>query len=86
MNTLFSRGGTTGANGKLDRDLKIHIDEMTETELLKRSSEIGMNKSEFARMSIMIALFGVDYVISLQQSKIKSVAGIGADGGTDHAH
>jgi len=86
MDTKFSRSGNTGLNGKLTCELKIHIDELTQTELLKKSSEIGMNKSEYGRMAIMIALFGIDYVISLQQSKIKLVAGIGANEGTDHAH
>lgn len=86
MDTKYSRSGVTGANGKLDRDLKVKLDEITEAALVEKASETGMNKSECARMIIMIALFGIDYVISLQQSKIKLVAGIGANEGVDHAH
>jgi len=86
MDTKFSRSGVTNANGKLDRDLKVKLDELTESLLIKKARETGMNKSECARMIIMIALLGIDYVISLQQSKIKLVAGIGTDEGVDHAH
>jgi len=86
MDTKYSRSGVTNANGKLDRDLKVKLDELTESLLIKKASESGMNKSECARMIIMIALLGIDYVISLQQSKIKLVAGIGTNEGVDHAH
>jgi len=86
MDTKFSRSGNTGANGKLDCEVKIRFDAHTESALLKKARETGMNKSECGRLLIMIGLFGLDYVISLQQSKIELVAGIGANEGSDHAH
>lgn len=61
--------------GKCDDELKFRCTSEMKADVQRRSAELGLAPSDFLRMTLSIALYGKESVLSVTQRQIEEVAG-----------
>lgn len=78
--TLFARSGLTSPLGGMTAEIpKIRIPEETKEILDREARKAGLNTSEFCRMLLMVRAHGVDVMVSMEQERLRIIAGNGKE-------
>lgn len=76
----FSRSSGANIFGKLTVDIgKVKVSEATGDGLQAKASAAGMSVLEYVRLILDINVHGLDAVLSLQEQRLRMVAGIGKE-------
>lgn len=75
----LSRSGASSPLGKLTFQVKVNLPEETGEILAGEARRLGLSTSEFLRDYLMVRAHGYDYVRTLYQSRLDSVAGKGPE-------
>ena len=75
----FSRTPTQSPFGKCTEDLKCKVPYDVKSEFTKMTHELGFTDSELLCDMVMIRLYGVDRLVSLNAQRLSVVAGIGQE-------
>ena len=75
----FARTGHSGIFGKLNRELKIRIDDETGDVLDRPARDAGMSTTEFVRDVLMVRAHGVGRIQSMYEARMKAVSGTGTE-------
>lgn len=79
-NPAFSRSNGANIFGKLTFDIgKVKVSDPTGERLQARANAAGMSVLEYVRLILDINAHGLDTVISLNEERVKMVAGIGKE-------
>jgi hypothetical protein len=73
---MFSRStGLPAAMGKATCVAKTLVPDCVKDDLTRRSRELGMGESELIRLWIMVGLYGVDEVQTMQRQRLAMATG-----------
>lgn len=75
--SLSARGTSTSPFGKCDSDIKFRVPEQVKLDLAREASKLGLGESEFLRELVMVRLYGIDAVLSMDRQRLTAVAGTG---------
>lgn len=75
----LSRSGASSPLGKLTFQAKVNLPEETGEILSREARRLVLSLSEFLRDALMVRAHGLDYVRSLYDSRLQSVAGTGTE-------
>lgn len=77
---MFSRSGLSSPLGGMTAEIpKIRVPEETKDILDKEARKAGLNTSEFVRYLLMVRAHGVDGMVSMEQARLKIIAGNGSE-------
>lgn len=74
---LASRSGVSNAIGKNTEEIKARVPYEIKEGFTRIAHEMGMTESELLREMLMVKVLGVDVVRSLNEKRLRLVAGIG---------
>lgn len=78
LRASFSRSGLTSPFGGMTAEIpKIRVPEETKEILDREARKAGLNTSEFVRYLLMLRAHGKDSMLSVEEERLKSVAGNG---------
>jgi len=82
MKAIFGRTGISSPLGGMTAEIpKIKLPEETKEILDREARKAGMNTTEFCRYLLMVRAHGVAMMLTLEEKRLKVVAGIGEEEG-----
>ena len=76
----FARSGLSSPFGGMTAEIpKLRVPEDTKDILEREARKAGLNLSEFVRYLLMVRAHGVDVMVSMEQQRLKIIAGKGEE-------
>jgi hypothetical protein len=80
--SCFSRStGLPPHMGKATESVKTHLPPVVKEDFVRRCRETGMAEAELLRSWVMVHLYGLDAVASMERQRLQSIAAIGTETG-----
>lgn len=77
---LFARStGLPASMGKSTATVKTLVPELVKEDFDRLARELGTTPSDFLRDMVLVRLYGVDHVASMQREQLRNAAGIGTE-------
>lgn len=73
--SLTARDSSTNPFGKCDSLIRAMVPEQVKLDLIREAARLGMGESEFLRELLMVRLYGLDVVVSMDRVRLAAVAG-----------
>ena len=71
---LFSRM----ANGKRSSRIEARVQDDLKMDLVRKCHQLGFSESEYIERLVMVSLYGMDHVLTVERQKTEMVCGLSA--------